>query len=149
MSSNRRLVTIVGLLAISIYTAHVRRTRAHVVLPTKDYLVACLPKNADLTTADQKLKPFYDITHTPAEGGRCYIKFLSDDVMCVLPRVAARKGWKSFPSYLSHSGKSCYSSSIDQVKLIDALQEQPAIKRSTYNGTLVKTWEQVRDKLAP
>ena len=150
MNSNRRLVVIVGLLVISIYTAHVRRTRARTILPRKDYFVVCLPKDADLKTAYQKLRAYYDIAHTPAEGGRCYFKFTNNnDVACSSPRVAARKGLKDFPSYPGNSGKSCYFLAPELIELIDALKTTPAISRTKYNGIVVKNWEQVREKLSP
>lgn len=133
---------------LAVFAAVVFQATQAQTVRERGYAVACLPSGGDLSGADQMLRAYHDIAHTPQEGGRCYFRFPKQDVQCMHPRQAYGRGLASNPGYPSHSGQACYFPSTARYReFIDALKARPPVSKSYYGGNVRRTWREVADEL--
>ena len=149
-----RLFIILTCLVGSMVLIH-RTTNAPARLKIHGFSVACLPINDRIGQADEQLRPYFHVAHTtleekgsPVSSYRCYFRFPIKDVACMPINAGKRNpSLANCPCFITSIKKACYFLNKKHAELITLLKQKPPISHKRYNGCVVETWQEVRDKL--
>jgi hypothetical protein len=148
------LISAIGLILLITNTDKVNSYDSSFNSPTTGaYKAVCLPNAADLKGADQALRPYYHIAHIPREGGHCYIRFPTSEVVRLNPQQAENLFQQGLPRYgLSYPGTQgtliYFKNPTKYQDLINKLKQRPPVSRNTYASGVVTTTREVREQLS-
>jgi len=130
---------IAAAICIVFLLVQVEKTRSDAGSP-QGYNVVCFPNGSDLGGVDDVLLPYYQISHTPNEGGRCYFRFPDGETVSYNARLAQQyiqQGkLKNDLSYPGPSGTEVFFLNPSKYSaLINNLLNRPPVSRKTYNGS--------------